>query len=127
MSSRSDADAKFTRHSVSENYFETNYPPLPLPMIWRVIYHEAVRGNHILWEKADLDAIELEFQSPNFKLAQEDKGAITRFMARFHASVDYNELRAMICQLPRQQKAVAFLLYRRAISVWQTWLKSNLH
>lgn len=126
MSSRSNAAEK-QRSAVSENCFETDYPPLPLPLIWRVIYHEAMRGNHILWDRSDLDAIEKEYQSPSFKLSPEDQGAITRFMATFLANVDYHELRAMVKQLPMHQKAVAFLLYRRAISVWQSWLKLNLH
>lgn len=113
--------------SIPENYFEANYPPLPLPMIWRVIYHEAMRGNHILWDKTDLEAIEYMHQSPDFKMNEEDRSAITDFMVRFTSGTDFRQLVDMIKALPMNQKAVAFVLYRRAISVWQRWLKTNLH
>lgn len=125
--SGANAEVKKAASSIFENYFEANYAPLPLPLIWRVVYHEAVRGNHILWEKADLDAIEAQYGSSSFKLAPEDTSAVTRFMARFFSTVDYADLKKMLRLLPIQQKAVVFLLYRRAISVWQSWLKLNLH
>lgn len=113
--------------SIRENYFETTYPPLPLPMIWRVIYHEAMRGNHILWERNDLDAIEQKYQTAEFQMTEEDRNVITKFMVRFLGCSDFRELQAMIRELTISQKAVAFVLYRRSISVWQRWLKTNLH
>lgn len=116
-----------TNAGIFENYFEANYAPLPLPMIWRVIYHEAIRGNHILWERGDLDAIENMHQSADFKMNEEDRSAVTTFMVRFMAGSDFRQLADMIKALPINQKAVAFILYRRAISVWQNWLKTNLH
>lgn len=113
--------------NIFENYFESNYAPLPLPMIWRVIYHEAMRGNHILWDAKDLEAIDQMHQSPEMKMNEEDRSAITTFMVKFMAGSDYRQLTEMIKALPMNQKAVAFILYRRAISVWQRWLKTNLH
>jgi hypothetical protein len=125
--SGADVGAVNSSKNIFENYFESNYAPLPLPMIWRVVYHEAVRGNHILWERGDLDAIEAHVQSPDFKLATEDKQMATKFMTKFFSTVDFTALQLMIKQLTPSQKALVFLLYRRAISVWQGWLKLNLH
>ena len=121
------ADLKKQRHEIYENYFESTYPPLPLPMIWRLVYQEAVRGNHILWDRADLEDIEKHVLSNDFKLEHGDKIVATRFMADFFQTVDYNNLQAMLKTLTLKQKSLVFLLYRRAISVWQTWLKVNLH
>lgn len=125
------SDARFESKSplqvVSENYFETNYPPLPLPMIWRVIYHEAMRGNHLLWDKVDLDEIEATVTSPNFKVNPEDKHLVTHFMAKFLSTISFMDLQTMVKSLSHQQKALVFILYRRAISTWQTWLKTHLH
>lgn len=119
--------AKKSSEGVFENYFETNYAPLPLPMIWRVIYHEAVRGNHILWNAAELESIEQQCNSPEFKLQPGDSGVLAKFMAKFFHTANFGDLQSMIATLNDQQKAVAFLLYRRAITVWQKWLKTNLH
>lgn len=112
---------------IRENYFESNYPPLPLPMIWRVIYHEAVRGNHILWDSDDLAAIDQMHVSADMKMSDADRSAVTSFMVRFISGTDFRQLSNMIKELTMDQKAVAFILYRRAIHTWQRWLKTNLH
>ena len=113
--------------SIRENYFESTYAPLPLPMIWRVIYHEAVRGNHILWDSNDLAAIDEMHDTAEFKMNDEDRSVVTSFMVRFISGTDFRQLSEMIKELTMDQKAVAFILYRRAISKWQRWLKTNLH
>ena len=125
--SGAEAGIKNSSQNIFENYFESNYPPLPLPMIWRVVYHEAVRGNHILWDRVDLDAIEEHVQSSNFKLDTEDKKVATRFMSKFFSTVDYTDLQTMLKRLTLAQKSLVFLLYRRSMTGWQQWLKRNLH
>ncbi len=125
--SGADAGAKKATSGVFENYFETTYPPLPLPAIWRIIYHEAVRGNHILWDQSEIETIDKTIKSPDLKLSQEDTLSITKFMAGFFSSGDFRDLKRMIKDLPDHQKSIAFLLYSRAIKVWQKWLKTNLH
>jgi hypothetical protein len=113
--------------SVYENFFEANVPPLPLPMVWRVVYHEAIRGNHILFDADDMAAIEEFYHSPDFKLNPENNVPMTRFAVKFFSSTDFKEMKAMVKALPIDQKVVALILYRRSISVWQDWLKRNLH
>lgn len=110
-----------------ENFFESNVPPLPLPMVWRVIYNEAIRGNHILFDTEDLKAIDEYYQSAQFKLKPENKPIMARFAVRFFGSSDFSEMKGLIKGLTLEQKAVALILYRRSISVWNNWLKTNLH
>ena len=113
--------------AVYENFFESNVPPLPLPMVWRVVYNEAIRGNHILFDVEDLKAIEEFYHSPDFKLNAENNVPMTKFAVKFFSSTDFKDMKAMIKALPLDQKVVALILYRRSISVWQDWLKRNLH
>lgn len=113
--------------SMYENFFESNVPPLPLPMVWRVVYNEAIRGNHILFDAEDLKEIEEYFHSPNFKLRPENNTPMAKFAVRFFGSSDFREMKALIKSLNLEQKAVALILYRRSISVWSDWLKRNLH
>ncbi len=124
--SRSGASAKASAN-LYENFFEESYPPLPLPMIWRVIYHEAVRGNHILWNSDDLASIEHSLQAAQFKIAPTEHDTIIQFMANLTSCGDFRELHNMIKGLPAHQKPVIFLLYRRALAGWHRWLKANLH
>lgn len=123
----SDATSRHMNAQIRENYFESNYAPLPLPMIWRVIYHEAIRGNHILWDSNDLAAIDQMHESAELKMNDADRSAVTSFMVRFISGTDFRQLSDMIKELTLDQKAVAFILYRRAIHTWQRWLKTNLH
>jgi hypothetical protein len=110
-----------------ENFFESNVPPLPLPMIWRVVYNEAIRGNHILFDADDIKAIEDYYHSPSFKLSSDNSGAMARFAVKFFGSSDFGEMKSLFKSLTLEQKAVALILYRRSISVWKDWLKRNLH
>lgn len=110
-----------------ENLFETSVPPLPLPMVWKVIYSEAIRGNHILFDTEDLSAIESFYHSKDFRLKEENNGPMAKFAVKFFSSSDFQEMRRLIKALPIDQKVVALILYRRSISVWQDWLKRNLH
>jgi hypothetical protein len=110
-----------------ENFFESNVPPLPLPMVWRVIYNEAIRGNHILFEAEDIKAIEEYYHSPEFKLRSENSGPMARFAVKFFGSSDFHEMKSLFKALTLEQKAVALILYRRSINVWKDWLKRNLN
>ena len=113
--------------SIFENFFEQDYAPLPLPMVWRVVYYEAIRGNHILWDKEDLETIASFYQAPDVRLDAVDQVAMTKFGSKFFQSSDFREMKQLIKMLPTHHKAIAFLLYRRSIGSWQTWLKKNLH
>jgi hypothetical protein len=113
--------------SIYENFFDSNIPPLPLPMVWRVVYHEAVRGNHILFDAEDMTAIEDYYHSKDFKLREENNAPMAKFAVKFFSSTDFREMRAMIKALPIDQKVVALILYKRSMSVWREWLKRNLH
>lgn len=110
-----------------ENFFESNVPPLPLPMVWRVVYNEAIRGNHILFDADDMKAIEDYYHSPQFKLRPENNSAMARFAVKFFGSSDFAEMKSLFKSLTLEQKAVALILYRRSISVWREWLKRNLN
>lgn len=113
--------------AIYENFFESNLAPLPLPMVWRIVYNEAIRGNHILFDAEDLKAIEEFYHSPDFKLNPENNVPITKFAVKFFGSTDFGEMKRLIKALPLDQKVVALILYRRSISTWQDWLKRNLH
>jgi len=113
--------------AVYENLFESNVPPLPLPMVWRVIYAEAIRGNHIIFDAEDLKAIEEFYHSPGFKLKPENNSPMAKFAVKFFGTSDFKEMKALVKALPIDQKVVALILYKRSISVWQDWLKRNLH
>jgi len=116
-----------SQSSISENYFEDHYPPLPLPMIWRVIYHEAARGNHLLWDRQDLADVESTLSSKSMSIDASDKIQLTKFMALFLSTGNFQELQAMLKGCSQRQKALVFIMYKRALSTWRMWLKNNLN
>ena len=113
--------------AIYENFFETDIQPLPLPMVWRVVYNEAIRGNHILFDGPDLKAIENFYRSPGFKIGVENSETMLKFAVEFFGSSDFRAIKDMLKTLTLEQKVIAFVLYRRSISAWQDWLKKNLH
>ena len=113
--------------AIYENFFETDIPPLPLPMVWRVVYNEAIRGNHILFQGADLRAIENFYRSPGFKIGLENSETMVKFAVDFFGCSDFRTIKEMLTTLSLEQKVIAFVLYRRSITSWQDWLKKNLH
>ena len=115
------------KDSIRENYFETAYPPLPVPHIWRVVYQEAMRGQHILWDRDDLVMIEAELGSTDLSVTEADKHFMSRFMVKFLTSSDFSELKHLLKSLPTKRKAFAFILYTRSLNVWKEWLKRNLN
>jgi hypothetical protein len=52
---------------------------------------------------------------------------MAKFAVKFFGSSDFAEMKSLFKALPLDQKAVALILYRRSISVWNDWLKRNLH
>jgi hypothetical protein len=113
--------------AVYENFFESDIPALPLPMVWRVVYNEAIRGNHILFDAADLLAIETFYRTPDFRINPENSKDMTKFAVKFFGSSDFRAIKSMVKELTLEQKVIAFVLYRRSINDWQAWLKRNLN
>ena len=79
-----------------ENLFEETVPPLPLPMVWKVIYAEAIRGNHILFDAEDLAEIEAFYHSSEFKLKTENNVPMAKFAVKFFGSSDFQIGRAHV-------------------------------
>lgn len=113
--------------AIYENFFESDIPPLPLPMVWRVVYNEAIRGNHILFDAVDLHAIEDFYRSPGFKISSGNGSSMVKFAVDFFGSSDFPAIKNMVKTLSLEQKVIAFVLYRRSINAWQEWLKQNLN
>lgn len=113
--------------SVYENFFENAYPSLPLPKIWQVIYHEGIRGHHIMFSSADLSAIQEYFGSKDFRLSESDSELIADLSARLFSSNDLQEMRQLLRGVSLPHKVVLFILYRRALTIWGTYLKKSLH
>lgn len=118
-----------TRNSVAESAMLSLYEnPDFLPPLWRVIYQEAVRGNHVLFEnvpQSSYSARAATLSRPGVNTGISENLQIT--VTRIFRSSSITEMKAIIKGLNRQEKDALFLIYERAINTWKMQLKASLN
>ncbi len=98
-----------TLSSLSEDLLLDQYAqPAFLPPLWRVIFQEATRGNHMLFSKPLLQAVGDE--------ASEAKGcpsndSLEEFCVHLFAAPDLKTIRSMIGFLPTHEQKQLFVIY----------------
>jgi len=116
----------YALQNLEERFLKSN-PASELPPTWQVIYQEGIRGNHILFSPADLErfalipANHLDFKDSADSLDTEE--AAFRVMT----AASYEEMSETIAAEEFEVRMQIFHIYQRLISVWSTYLKTNLH
>ena len=116
-------------NTVTENALDRLYQnPDFLPPLWRVIYQEAVRGHHVLFDHVPhgkYSARSLTLSRPGIS------SGITENLQKAIGSIlkahSITEMKLIIRRLNRQEKDILFFMYERAIRKWQQQLKASLN
>lgn len=98
------------------------YPDVSLPPLWQVIYHEAMRGNHILFNKERLTS-NTEKSSEKH---QNDESFIIIAMNILSLS-NLSEMRSSLDQLPSYFYHSVFQIYLRLLESLRLHIKSQLN
>ena len=118
-----------TRNPLSENALSSLYEkPDFLPPLWRIIYQEAVRGNHVLFENVP----EARYASRTITIGRPGVSKsiskdLSKTVTKIFKSSSITEMKQIINKLNRQEKDVLFLMYERAIVSWKKQLKASLN
>ena len=113
--------------SLSENFLQSQYPESTLPPLWEVIYQEAMRGHHLLFQRGDVeryDAIGI------VRATWQDETLTDELELTVLKVIGSNELQDMvkvIDGLPDDQRASLYAFYRRALFMWQHYMKARLN
>lgn len=117
------------RNQILENSMFSIYQnPDFLPPLWRVIYQEAIRGHHVLFDhipQSSYGARTLTLGRPGAQSGLSEN--ILETIADIIKSSSITEMKEIINKLSRQEREVLFFIYQRAIRQWQNKLKSTLN
>lgn len=83
--------------------------PAFLPPLWRIIFQEAMRGNHILFSRSVI--AEAELYSPGVP-----NDELIEFCVHLFAAPDLRTIKSMIAFLPRDEQKQLFHIYRQQMS-----------
>ncbi len=94
--------------------------PAFLPPLWRIIFQEAMRGNHILFSKSvQAEAEENHPGPPNDELIE--------FCVHLFAAPDLRTIKSMIAFLPREEQKQLFLVYLQQMLTIREENKNSLN
>jgi len=96
-----------------------------LPQIWHVIYEEGIRGNHILFQDADLVAFRQTMAQGNWatELGGEIEGRAIRLLRLNNIDI----IRSRVHSMPQNEKLALFMIYQCGLELWGSALKRNLN
>jgi len=118
--------AKSASTDVPESFYLNTYHTRDLlPPMWEIVYQEAIRGNHILFDDADVDPDTIVMQDASFQ--GDGLTKIEDVLVQMLASSDLTQIRAMIAGLSQVERQALFLIYKNLIQATSSMLKAQLH
>jgi hypothetical protein len=111
---------------IPENFFQTLYPASALPPLWEVIYQEAVRGHHLLFNRRDVELFDTVAESEAMYddvLSAEIEIVVLKVMA----CSELGDMVKVIDAQPYQTRRSLFAFYKRSLWLWSNYVKSQLN
>lgn len=109
-----------------QDFFKKIYDqPIFLPPIWRVLYQESIRKNHILFRDAKF--IHAPNAKPTLPVNKEDLSKITAVVSALFSSHSISQMIDIVNNLNKQQQMILFQLYQIQLSSWQHRQVNQLH
>ena len=98
-----------------------------LPPLWQVIYYEAVRGHHILFDHLDVvEARQLE-SKPSQTISAEELEQLCESVVTIISCSDLASMRRAIKECPDCLRHQLFTIYRHFVEAWRQHLKCHLN
>lgn len=110
-----------------ESLIHSNYPDMNIPPLWQVIYQEAIRGNHLLFDKAECEIFEnerLSFRMSWNELVNEEIEDIITHLA---GCADLREMMDIIDGQSLENRKTLYFLYIELLVIWKHYLKDQLN
>jgi hypothetical protein len=95
-----------------------------LPQNWRVIYHEAFRGNHLLFDSRDVEQFG---QAAIKQTTRTEKKHALRAAVKLASSTNLTDMKMQISGLGVESKYYLFRLYLRYVASLREQVKSHLN
>ncbi len=101
---------------LNEQYSQPSF----LPPLWRIIFQEAMRSNHILFSKSV--QTEAEHYSPGIP-----NDELIEFCVHLFAAPDLRTIKSMIAFLPRDEQKQLFHIYLQQMASIRLQNKSSMN
>ena len=113
--------------NVYENILmELNPSPLQeYPLHWQVIYQEAMRSRHILFDETDVNRF--QGRESLLRSAQWNLPLLKEAIVKLVAASNIKEMQVIIQELSVPQRKNLFRLYLRALNAWRQDLQMGLN
>jgi hypothetical protein len=95
-----------------------------LPNNWRVIYHEAFRGNHLLFDAADVESFS-SARKTSFVASSSHKKVALRAAVRIVGEQSISTMRDEVNSLGIESKYYLFRLYLRYVESMRDQVKNS--
>ena len=113
--------------SILESFFISNYHDSNLPPLWQVIYQEAIRGHHLLFQKQDIERFGLEETSTTTQIDDSWSDDLEPVVLDLLHASDLGEMVDLIDDLAISQRRQLFRLYKHALWICSHYIKSQMH
>ena len=101
--------------------------PSFLSPTWRVIFQEAVRGNHILFDSLPGYQKMTRLTLHRVQIQDLASRALEEKFAKVLQSDCFSDIQSVIREMTPQQQSLLFVLYKRVIESWKVRHKNSLN
>ena len=98
-----------------------------IPPLWQVIFQEAIRGNHLLFDKKECEQFEIErmtFSASWDDLIDEE---IEEIITHLAGCADLREMMDIIDGHSLETRKTLYFLYVELLVIWKQALRSQLN
>jgi len=116
-----------TTSPILENFIQMSYPGVRLPPLWQVLYQEAVRGNHMLFRRTDVERYDATLINPDMWADAEIGEDFETLVLRLVGCADLQSMIRVVDSLVDDRRRELYFMYRRIIWVWCNHIKNQLN
>ncbi len=110
-----------------ENLMEQNYPGMNLPPLWQVIYQESMRGNHLLFQKNDVERYDQATSDHEAWLTEDLASNMEVVALKIIACSELAHMVKIIDSLEDKTRFNLYVMYRRVIWMWRNYIKNKMN
>src|SRR5262245_35555528 len=110
---------------ILENFIQSNYLGVGLPPLWEVIYHEAIRGHHLLFSRTDVERYDRDLSQNAFWEDAQVTEELEAVAVKIVACAELQDMVRLIDALSDDQRRNLYTMYRRVLWMWRNYIKES--
>lgn len=116
---------------LSEAFIQSQFygSGLDLPPLWQVIYQEAMRGHHLLFNRQDAERYETELmhESAEMWASEAMTDELEMIVLKIIGCAELKDMVKVIDGLGEETRQNLYVFYRRVLWMWRNYVKERLN